>query len=67
MDLVLTSSAVRILGQPARGALAFAAMSIAPFALWGIWPRALFGTVRWKGRAYERNRAATATPDDTSR
>ncbi|MCB2198025.1 glycosyltransferase [bacterium] len=56
-DTAIIVSAARVLGNPARAVQALITMSFAPFALWAIWPRALFGTVRWKGRKFERNRA----------
>lgn len=56
-DTAIIVSAARVLGNPARAVQAMITMSFAPFALWAIWPRALFGTVSWKGRRFERNRA----------
>jgi len=56
-DAILIASATRVLGNPARALQAFVTASAAPLILWAIWPRALFGTVSWKGRRFERNRA----------
>ena len=63
-DTIILVSAARVLGNPARALQAMAAINAAPFALWAIWPRALFGTVSWKGRRFERNRAKQPAEDD---
>jgi len=63
-DLILASSALRVLGDPARAAMAMATASSAPFLLWAIWPKALFGNVRWKGRTFVRGRAAQPIDDE---
>jgi len=56
-DLLMSLSAYRVLGDTPRAAKAFAAMSAAPFALWAIWPKALLGSVSWKGRTFQRGQA----------
>jgi hypothetical protein len=57
MDSFMALSAVNLLGSPWRGGLALLTMSVAPFAFWIIWPRALFQPVTWKGRTFaKRNR-----------
>jgi glycosyltransferase involved in cell wall biosynthesis len=51
-DIVMISSASRILGEPKRGLGALSVLTLAPFVFWGIWPKALFGNVDWKGRSF---------------
>ncbi len=63
-DLIMAISALRVLGDSRRGLLAMVTMSFAPFALWAIWPRSLFGTIEWKGRSFERGRASGSQEDE---
>lgn len=65
-DTILFVSATRVLGDPMRAAQAFVTMTAAPFLLWAIWPRALFGTIDWKGRRFERNRAVRPEMDNAA-
>ena len=66
-DTVMFVSAARILGNPARAMQAMVTISAAPFLLWAIWPKALFGTIDWKGRRFERNQATPAGNADGER
>ncbi len=56
-DGVMYLSASRVLHDYTRGLIALVAMTVAPFALWVIWPKALFGSFEWKGRRFNRGRA----------
>lgn len=64
MDAVLILSGYRVLGDTTRAGLAMGTASAAPFLLWVIWPRALFGNVTWKGRTFVRGRAGEPLDDD---
>lgn len=55
-DLLMAAAGLRVLGNPARALLAVATMSTVPFALWVIWPKALFGTIDWKERQFKGGR-----------
>ncbi|MFH0881466.1 MAG: glycosyltransferase [bacterium] len=63
-DLILASSALRVIGDPPRAVMAMATASSAPFLLWAIWPKALFGNVHWKGRTFVRGRAGEPIEDE---
>ncbi len=56
-DLGMIVAGYRVFGDIKRACLAFGAMSFAPFAMWIIWPNALFGNVSWKGREFKRGKA----------
>jgi len=62
-DLLMVVSATRILGDTKRGLLSIGTMTVAPFAFWLIWPKALFGNVDWKGRSFERGRSDLQTSE----
>lgn len=63
MDLALIVSGYRVLGDAPRAAMAMGTSSVAPFLLWAIWPRALFGNVTWKGRTFVRGRVGDPLED----
>ncbi len=56
-DSMMFLGGSRALGDMTRGLIALATMTVAPFALWIIWPWALFGNFEWKGRRFVRGRA----------
>ncbi len=56
-DLGMMFAALRIIPDAPRALTALATMTIAPFAFWYLWYKALFGTVVWKGRTFRRGRA----------
>jgi len=65
-DSILISSGLRVLGDPIRALFALSTSASAPFLLWAIWPRALFGNVTWKGRTFVRGRADSAIVEEES-
>lgn len=65
-DLLMATSTTRILGDVRRGALSLLTMSVAPFAFWIIWPKALFGNVDWKGRTFEKGRSDKNVTESSS-
>ncbi|MBD3165026.1 glycosyltransferase [bacterium] len=58
LDSFMALSAVNLLGSPWRGVLAMITMTVAPFAFWIIWPRALFMPIQWKGRTFAKGNRA---------
>jgi glycosyltransferase involved in cell wall biosynthesis len=63
-DLIIIMSGYRVLGDHKRALMAVGTASSAPFLLWLIWPRALFGNVQWKGRTFVRGRAGGPLEDE---
>ncbi|MBZ0264398.1 glycosyltransferase [bacterium] len=58
-DIFMTVAGWRLLPDTYRAILALFTMTAAPYAFWYIWPKALFGTVHWKGRNFKRGRATS--------
>ncbi len=53
-DIVLTGTALRVLRDPKRMLQSLVTLIVAPFMMWILWPKALFGKMQWKGRTIRR-------------
>ncbi len=61
-DTVLAGTALRVLRDPKRMLQALVAMTTAPFIMWVLWPKALFGKLQWKGRTIRRAQTIEMEP-----
>jgi glycosyltransferase involved in cell wall biosynthesis len=61
-DIVLTGTALKVLRDPKRMLQAIVTMIAAPFFMWILWPKALFGKLQWKGRTIRRAQAIEMEP-----
>jgi len=61
-DIVLTGTALKVLRDPKRMLQAVVTMIAAPFMMWILWPKALFGKMQWKGRTIHRAQTIEMTP-----